>query len=424
MTSRGSSKTSRKRSRSAYPHVYFKRQPFYDVMATLIPATRLRSDGHSRGHKCFRFHFLPHHVNEIFTSLSRNTVTAGTEFGVQVHLRLCLDDGNGEQEDSYPAGLTVKVNDQACELPASIPVQAPGGATARGSLPVNIVSFCFLHPDMKNKLSLNWQRERDREYVVGVFLVRRKSTATMLRELQERDAPSAVTTRELIKKKVQERASGGDDIAVTSFHVSLTCPLSKKRMSVPCRAHVCKHVQCFDAPSYLQVNETRPTWMCPVCGRRATFFSLFVDKLFKQIVEKAPADCDSVVFRRDGSWTPSASPKLDVPAGKASTSSARSLKGPSSSSSNEYDGRPSKRPKTKFVDLTVDVIDLTGRGGDEAMGPGAGVGFRPEPASTRRDPCASIDPSPPLVVSGDVSPEPVCVEVVNTGGFDLRKIIF
>ncbi|KAL1481523.1 hypothetical protein MTO96_034409 [Rhipicephalus appendiculatus] len=421
MTSRSSSRTSRKRSRSGYPHVYFRRQPFYDVVATLLPATRLRNDGRSRCHKCFQFQFLPHHVNEIFTSLSHNTPEV-SEFGVQVHLRLCLDDRRSDQEDSYPVGLTVKVNDRLCALPASIPVQAPDGATVRVRLPVNIVSYCFLHPDMKNKLSLNWQRERDREYVVGVFLVRKKTAATILRELQEREAPSTVTTREHIKKKVLERASGGD-IAVTSFHVSLTCPLSKKRMSVPCRAHGCKHVQCFDAESYLQVNETRPTWLCPVCNRRAGFFSLFVDKLFKQIVERAPADCESVVFRKDGSWTPSASLKDDVRAGKASTSSARSSKGPSTSSSNEHDGRPNKRRKTTFVDLTVDVIDLTEHSGDEAVGRGAGVGPRPEPASTGRDPCASTDPSPPLVVSSYVSPAPECVEVVHTGEFDLRKII-
>ncbi|XP_037521288.2 E3 SUMO-protein ligase PIAS1-like [Rhipicephalus sanguineus] len=362
-----------------YPHVYFKRQPFYHVLATLLPATSLKSDGRSRCNKSFHFQFLPYHVNEIFKSMSDHIAT-GSEFWVEVHLRLCLDDRLGEQEDSYqedsyPAGLTVKVNDQACVLPASIPVLAPGGATMRVRLPVNIISSCFLYPGVKNKLSLSWQREWDREYVVGVFLVRKQSAATILRELQQRKAPNTAMTTELIKE--QERASGGGDIAVTSFQASLTCPLSKKRMSVPCRALGCKHIQCFDAPSYLQINETRPTWMCPVCGRRAAFFLLFVDQLFKEIVEKAPAECDSVLFRKDGSWTPSASPKDGFLAGKAWSLSARSSKGPSASSSNEHDGWPNKRRKTKFVDLTVDAIDLTEHSRDEAIGRGADFGLRP-----------------------------------------------
>ncbi|XP_049274966.1 E3 SUMO-protein ligase PIAS1 isoform X2 [Rhipicephalus sanguineus] len=375
MSTQGSSMASRKRSRPGHPPDYFKRQPFYDVLAALIPPTPLNSGRPLPCHVCLHFKFTQHHAKQIFASLLRNRVR-GSEFGAQVHLRLCSDDGLGELEDNYPADLKVKVNDQACALPAPISVQAPGGATARVCLPVNIVSACFLNPGVKNKLSLSWRHERDRKYVVGVFLVRKQSAATILRELQQKNAPSMTQTRELIKKTVQARASYGDDIALTSFHASLTCPLSKKRMTVPCRALGCKHIQCFDAPSYLQVNEAQPTWMCPVCGRRAEFSSLVVDQLFMQIVEEAPAACVSVVFRKDGSWTPSASPKDDVLAGKAS-SSARCSPVPSSSSSNEQDGRPNKRRKTKFVDLNADVIDHTEDSGDEAKGHQAGVGLRP-----------------------------------------------
>ncbi|XP_049274967.1 E3 SUMO-protein ligase PIAS1 isoform X3 [Rhipicephalus sanguineus] len=366
MCSQGSSMASRKRSRPGYPPGYFKRQPFYDVLATLLPPTPLNSGRPLPCNVCLRFQFSQHHAKEIFAK----------EIFAQVHLRLCSDDGLGELVDSYPADLKVKVNDQACALPASIPVKASGGATARVCLPVDIVSACFLYPGVENKLSLSWLRELGRKYFVGVFLVRRQSAATILRELQQKNAASVTHTKELVKKTLQERASDGDDIEVTSLHVSITCPLSKKRMSVPCRALGCEHVHCFDAPSYLQVNEAQPTWMCPVCGRRAEFSSLVVDQLFMQIVEEAPAACVSVVFRKDGSWTPSASPKDDVLAGKAS-SSARCSPVPSSSSSNEQDGRPNKRRKTKFVDLNADVIDHTEDSGDEAKGHQAGVGLRP-----------------------------------------------
>ncbi|KAL1483653.1 hypothetical protein MTO96_033046 [Rhipicephalus appendiculatus] len=330
------------------------------------------------------FQFLPRQVNEIFSSLSHNRVT-DTEF--EVHLGFCLDCRSGELEDRYPANLAVKVNDKACALPASIPAKAPGGATVRVSLPVNIVSYCLVRPDVKNELSLSWQREWGREYVVGVFLVWKQSAAVLLRELQQRNAPSTATTTEMIKKNMQEPPSGGGDIVVTSFHVSLTRPLSKKRIIVPCRAQKCKHIQCFDAWSYLQVNETRPTWMCPVCSQRASFSSLFVDQLFKEVVEKAPVDCDSVVFLKDGTWRLSASPEGDILAGKASSSTSGSSKEPSSSSSNELDRLPSKRRKTKFGDL-IKVIDLTEHTGDKATGQGAGkassstAGSSKEPSSS------------------------------------------
>ncbi|KAH8035787.1 hypothetical protein HPB51_008614 [Rhipicephalus microplus] len=288
------------------PPIYFKRQPFYDLQATLLPATPLKSETHQeRCYRCLEFQFLPVHARQIFTLLSRDTWTH-SELAVQVHLRLCSNNGRDELEDSYPANLKVTVNDRACLLPAPVSVQAPGGTTVRACLPVDILRFCFLCPGVRNKISLSWQHENDREYFVGVFLVRRQSVATILRELQlKRIAPGMTQTKQLINAK--ERASGGDDIEVTSVHASLTCPLSKKRMSYPCRALRCKHIQCFDALSYLLSNEMRPTWMCPVCGERAAFSSLVIDRLFMWILVNAPADCDTVVIYNDGSWAPSAS---------------------------------------------------------------------------------------------------------------------
>ena len=49
------------------------------------------------------------------------------------------------------------------------------------------------------------------------------------------------------------------------------------RMTVPGRATSCNHVQCFDLPMFLQMNEKKPTWMCPVCDRPAEYKSLIVD---------------------------------------------------------------------------------------------------------------------------------------------------
>ncbi|KAL3230868.1 hypothetical protein MRX96_003524 [Rhipicephalus microplus] len=311
--------------------IYFKRQPFYDLQATLLPATPLKSETHQeRCYRCLEFQFLPVHARQIFTLLSRDTWTH-SELAVQVHLRLCSNNGRDELEDSYPANLKVTVNDRACLLPAPVSVQAPGGTTVRACLPVDILRFCFLCPGVRNKISLSWQHENDREYFVGVFLVRRQSVATILRELQLKGiAPGMTQTKQLINAK--ERASGGDDIEVTSVHASLTCPLSKKRMSYPCRALRCKHIQCFDALSYLLSNEMRPTWMCPVCGERAAFSSLVIDRLFMWILVNAPADCDTVVIYNDGSWAPSACRKDDDQAGNAS--STGNLLEPSSSSPN------------------------------------------------------------------------------------------
>jgi hypothetical protein len=68
-----------------------------------------------------------------------------------------------------------------------------------------------------------------------------------------------------------------NEIATTSLRVSLQCPLGKMRMTIPCRASTCNHLQCFDAPMFLLMNEKKPTWTCPVCDKPALYKTLIID---------------------------------------------------------------------------------------------------------------------------------------------------
>ncbi len=94
------------------------------------------------------------------------------------------------------------------------------------------------------------------------------------------------------------------EIATTGLRVSLICPVSvlffllcgllavelqmdlisvfsmqlvKMRLGVPCRVLTCAHLQCFDAVFFLQMNEKKPTWTCPVCDKPAPFELLTID---------------------------------------------------------------------------------------------------------------------------------------------------
>ena len=68
------------------------------------------------------------------------------------------------------------------------------------------------------------------------------------------------------------------DLEATSTIMSLKCPLSTLRMETPCRSSICTHNQCFDALSFLQLQQQGPTWMCPVCNRTVTFEALQIDQ--------------------------------------------------------------------------------------------------------------------------------------------------
>lgn len=87
--------------------------------------------------------------------------------------------------------------------------------------------------------------------------------------------------------------------------VSLNCPLGKMRMTTPCRASTCSHLQCFDASLYLQMNERKPTWNCPVCDKTAVYETLVVDGYFQEVLVSADLSSDDseIQLHKDGSWS-------------------------------------------------------------------------------------------------------------------------
>ena len=56
------------------------------------------------------------------------------------------------------------------------------------------------------------------------------------------------------------------------------------RMNFPCRASTCDHLQCFDAALYLQMNEKKPKWICPVCNKPALVDNLLIDGFFTELI--------------------------------------------------------------------------------------------------------------------------------------------
>ena len=154
-------------------------------------------------------------------------------------------------------------------------------------------------------------------------------------------------TRNLI---IQKLNNDDDDVATTSLKVSVTCPLGKMRMKVrtffvsskirteniirttmlrlekctseyqfiffyqvPCRPSSCSHLQCFDGSTFLQMNERKPTWNCPVCDRKALYDDLLIDGYYQDILDsKKTIDEENVILEKDGTWKPVPKEDKDV----------------------------------------------------------------------------------------------------------------
>ncbi|XP_030297918.1 zinc finger MIZ domain-containing protein 1a isoform X3 [Sparus aurata] len=99
--------------------------------------------------------------------------------------------------------------------------------------------------------------------------------------------------------------NGEDGVEQTAIKVSLKCPITFRRIQLPARGHDCKHVQCFDLESYLQLNCERGTWRCPVCNKTALLEGLEVDQYMWGILNAIQnSEFEEVNIDPTCSWRP------------------------------------------------------------------------------------------------------------------------
>ncbi|XP_031206184.1 E3 SUMO-protein ligase PIAS4 [Mastomys coucha] len=143
-----------------------------------------------------------------------------------------------------------------------------------------------------NRITVTWGNY-GKSYSVALYLVRQLTSSDLLQRLKTIGVKHPELCKALVKEKL--RLDPDSEIATTGVRVSLICPLVKMRLSVPCRAETCAHLQCFDAVFYLQMNEKKPTWMCPVCDKPAAYDQLIIDGLLSKILSECE-DADEIEF--------------------------------------------------------------------------------------------------------------------------------
>ncbi|KAJ3324067.1 hypothetical protein HDV06_000608 [Boothiomyces sp. JEL0866] len=96
---------------------------------------------------------------------------------------------------------------------------------------------------------------------------------------------------------MDELFNGSDDdcmIIIDSMPLSLTCPLTMKRMNAPVRSSYCKHLNCFDLDSWIGSYASGPPVVvnltCPICSKHIDLCTLKMDLIVKKILELTPVD--------------------------------------------------------------------------------------------------------------------------------------
>lgn len=84
------------------------------------------------------------------------------------------------------------------------------------------------------------------------------------------------------------------------------------------------HLQCMDASLYLQMNELKASWICPVCDKPILYKDLVIDGYFLDVINKLTADVHEIQLHKDGSWT-RLDKKNEIAAKKVSSHKMKSI---------------------------------------------------------------------------------------------------
>ncbi|XP_013886373.1 E3 SUMO-protein ligase PIAS2 [Austrofundulus limnaeus] len=335
-----------------HPDVQMRPLPFYDVLDVLIKPSSLGLSTAQRYHqeKYYIFALTPQQVREV--CISRDYLPGGRrDYMVQIQLRFCLSETSCPQEDNYPNSLCIKVNGKQFPLPGYAPPPKNGMEQKRQGRPLNITPLVRLSSAVPNQISVTWAPEVGKTYSLSVYLVRQLTSPLLLQRLRMKGIRNPDHSRALIKEKLT--ADPDSEVATTSLRVSLMCPLGKMRLTVPCRAVTCSHLQCFDAALYLQMNEKKPTWICPVCDKKASYENLIIDGLFLEILNDC-SDVDEIKFQEDGTWCPMRQKKDPVKVSSQSSGTVESSTPLRQLSVVPHPTEPSPTKKTDIIDLTID----------------------------------------------------------------------
>ncbi len=193
---------------------------------------------------------------------------------------------------AFPYQVEIKVNMDEVKANLRGLKNKPGSTR-----PADITDLLRKRAGYENTMTVTYALTHKKFYLV-VNHVRQHPVEELVAKLKSgRGISKEQVIREMVCK-VQDT-----DIEATSSVMSLKCPISTLRIDVPCRSTVCTHNQCFDASSFLQLQEQAPTWTCPVCYKTVHFEALTVDQYVNDILNRTPKSVDQVFIEPTGEWS-------------------------------------------------------------------------------------------------------------------------
>ncbi|CCE78308.1 Piso0_000928 [Millerozyma farinosa CBS 7064] len=172
------------------------------------------------------------------------------------------------------------------------------------SKPGNLTPY-ILSPPHLNKVEMAYAGTKE-SYLLYIYIVSVIKPETLLNDVLNSPHISREATISEIKKEYNhdDNESQDDDIMISVSSLSLKCPLTYVRMKYPAKSIFCKHIQCFDCSSYLQLQDQLPNWICPICSNHIELTHLAISDYFMEVLNNSSEEVESVNINPDGSWEP------------------------------------------------------------------------------------------------------------------------
>lgn len=358
------------------PTYFFKDSPFFEIRELIL--TNMTLDA-SPTHRAT--------LSRNFTLNEAQTARLKAEPSLRLLLFSALEQPlapYSRLDVAFPSQIEVKVNDDEVKANYKGLKNKPGSTR-----PADITDFVRTKvANQRNSLLITYALTQ-KKYNLFIYLVRKFSVEELTRRIKQRN----VITRESVLSEMVKKAND-PDIEVGSTVMSLKDPISTLRIATPCRSTVCTHNQCFDAESFLQLQEQAPTWTCPICSKTISFEALAVDQYVEDILNKA-RNTDQVTIQPSGEWSTEKDVKpqhnshdddsdddlVEITDYRVQAIKSEAAPTPTSLSTPPLPSREASMAPRTGQKRTSEVVDLTLSDDDEPVRPAKKVAYTTTPNS-------------------------------------------
>ncbi|KAH3682548.1 hypothetical protein WICPIJ_006484 [Wickerhamomyces pijperi] len=270
------------------PWIFFKENPFFNLVKLVHPyAGYCYRASSGRGSSNLRFSITADYIQQLKDNPKTKLFLLCGQFS--------QGSDNSDVNVEFPMPLEISFNGNQIQDNVKGLKNKPGTAKT-----ADLTPYIKALPTDENFLEMVYAFTNV-EYLYFCYIVHTNSPEDILGQiLANPHIPTETTMSEFNAPDDEDE----EEIKEMSSVLSLKCPLSYAKMKYPVKTIFCKHLTCFDALSFVQLQEQIPTWDCPICHQKVKLKELVISDYVLDIIKATDSNVESVELEANGGWNP------------------------------------------------------------------------------------------------------------------------